>query len=343
MQDFNLEVQFFYNLTNLLELLNRNIKTNIMKQKTFTIYCLLISLLFTACVSQNRFNRVSEKIAQSESDKVVAEDKLKTCVAEREKLLNQNTSFSTDNEKLRRDTTERGDYQRKMQRNYAVLNESYDKLIKNQDRIQGFSNEELSKREKDLFASEKRINELNADLKAREQKVKTLETILASKDAAVTELKRKVSEALLSFKEKDLTIEVRNGKVYVSLSEQLLFKSGSIEVDAKGLDPLRKLASALKDQQDISINVEGHTDDVKIAKGSAGVKDNWDLSVLRATSITKILTEAGVNPIQITPSGRGEYLPVADGKTPEARQKNRRTEIILTPKLDELFKILENK
>lgn len=230
-----------------------------------------------------------------------------------------------------------------MQRNYAVLNESYDKLIKNQDRIQGFSNEELSKREKDLFASEKRINELNADLKAREQKVKTLETILASKDAAVTELKRKVSEALLSFKEKDLTIEVRNGKVYVSLSEQLLFKSGSIEVDAKGLDPLRKLASALKDQQDISINVEGHTDDVKIAKGSAGVKDNWDLSVLRATSITKILTEAGVNPIQITPSGRGEYLPVADGKTPEARQKNRRTEIILTPKLDELFKILENK
>lgn len=314
-----------------------------MKHSTLAIYVLLSAMLLSSCVSQNRFNRVNEKISQTEADKVSAEEKLKTCSAEREKLLTQNTSYSTENEKLRKDTTERGDYQRKMQRNYSTLNDSYDKLIKNQDRIQGFSNDELSKREKDLMASEKRVNELSNDVKNREERVKSLEAILANKDAAVNELRKKVSDALLSFKENDLSIQIKNGKVYVSLSEQLLFKSGSIEVDPKGLEPLRKLASALKDQQDVSVNVEGHTDDVKIAKGSNGVKDNWDLSVLRATSITKILTEAGVNPTKITPSGRGEFMPVAAGTSVDARQRNRRTEIILTPKLDELFKILDNK
>ena len=311
-----------------------------MKHFNFALYILLSGAILSSCVSQNRFSRVNEKLTLTEAEKLSAEEKLKTCNAEREKLLTQNTTYSAENEKFRKDTTERGDFQRKMQRNYATLNESYDKLIKNQDRIQGFSSDELSKREKELMASEKRINELSNDVKSREERVKNLEAILASKEAAVNDLKKKVSDALLSFKENDLTVQIKNGKVYVSLSEQLLFKSGSIEVDPKGLDPLKKLASALRDQQDITVNVEGHTDDVKIAKGANCVKDNWDLSVLRATSITKILTDAGVNPTKITPSGRGEFMPVAEGTSADARQRNRRTEIILTPKLDELFKIL---
>ncbi len=147
---------------------------------------------------------------------------------------------------------------------------------------------------------------------------------------------------MLSFKDGGITVNVKNGKVYVSLAEQLLFGSGSIEVDSKGVTALQQLAKAIKDQRDINILVEGHTDNVPISKKSQYMQDNWDLSVMRATSITKILTKAGVSSSQITPSGRGEFSALAANDTPQNKQKNRRTEIIITPNLDELFKILES-
>ncbi|RIJ41723.1 OmpA family protein [Pontibacter oryzae] len=192
-----------------------------------------------------------------------------------------------------------------------------------------------------LNMSKSQIERLNADLKAREQRLAELQRVLDEKEAAVTNLRNRVSNALLGFNDKDLTINVRNGKVYVSLAEQLLFNSGSTKIDPKGVDALRKLASVLKEQQDVNVLVEGHTDDVPIAKGTVGMQDNWDLSVLRATEITRILANAGVDPTRVTPSGRSKYVPLDETKTKEARQKNRRTEIILTPKLDELFQILE--
>jgi chemotaxis protein MotB len=145
----------------------------------------------------------------------------------------------------------------------------------------------------------------------------------------------------LGFKENDLTVHIKNGKVYVSLAEQLLFASGSTEVDPKGVNALQQLAKAIKDQHDINILIEGHTDNVPISRKSQYMQDNWDLSVMRATAITRILVRAGVSPRQITASGRGEYAPLAPNDTPANRQKNRRTEIIITPNLNELFKILE--
>jgi len=166
--------------------------------------------------------------------------------------------------------------------------------------------------------------------------------VLAAKDKAVQDLKNKITGALLNFKEGDITVKVKNGKVYVSLAEQLLFGSGSIEVDSKGVTALQQLAKAIKDQKDINILVEGHTDNVPISKKSQYMNDNWDLSVMRATAITKILTKAGVSSQHVTPSGRGEYMPLAANDTPQNKQKNRRTEIIITPNLDELFKILES-
>ncbi|WP_242928949.1 OmpA/MotB family protein [Pontibacter vulgaris] len=192
-----------------------------------------------------------------------------------------------------------------------------------------------------LNMSKSQIDKLNADLKAREQRLAELQRILDEKDKAVKNLRSKVSNALLGFNDKDLTVNVRNGKVYVSLAEQLLFNSGSTKVDPKGVDALKKLATVLKDQQDVNVVVEGHTDDVPVAKGTVGMQDNWDLSVLRATEITRIITDAGVAAERVTPSGRSKYVPLDVAKTKEARQKNRRTEIILTPKLDELFQILE--
>lgn len=193
----------------------------------------------------------------------------------------------------------------------------------------------------DLNMSKTQIDRLNADLKAREQRLTELQRVLDEKDKAVANLRKHVADALLGFNDKDLTIEVRNGKVYVSLAEQLLFNSGSTKIDPKGVEALRKLAAVLKEQKDVNVLVEGHTDDVPIAKGTAGMQDNWDLSVLRATEITRILATAGVDPTRVTPSGRSKYVPLDEAKTKEARQKNRRTEIILTPKLDELFQILE--
>ena len=183
---------------------------------------------------------------------------------------------------------------------------------------------------------------LSTSLAERERKVKELETILNNKDKAVQDLKNKIANSLLDFKASDLTVNVKNGKVYVSLAEQLLFGSGSIEVDKKGITALQQLAKAIKDQKDLQIMVEGHTDNVPISKASQYMHDNWDLSVMRATSITKILTGAGVSPNQITASGKGEYSPLAVNDSPQNKQKNRRTEIIITPNLDEIFKILEN-
>ena len=132
-------------------------------------------------------------------------------------------------------------------------------------------------------------------------------------------------------------------KVYVSLTEQLLFKSGSKTVDKKGVEALKKLAGALKGNDDLGVLVEGHTDNVPMSSSANGIKDNWDLSVLRATSIVRILTEEGVDPKNVSASGRGEYIPVDTADTKEARRKNRRIEIILTPKLDELFQMLQQQ
>ncbi len=192
-----------------------------------------------------------------------------------------------------------------------------------------------------LSNKDQQVTQLSADLQAREARLAEMQRILAEKDRAVNSLRQVVGKALLGFKESDLTVDVRNGKVYVSLSNQLLFKSGSTKVDAQGQEALKKLASVLQNQPDVNVVVEGHTDDVPVSKGTVGMTDNWDLSVLRATEITRILTEAGVGPQRVTPSGRSKYVPIDPATTAVARQKNRRTEIILTPKLDELFQILE--
>ncbi len=192
-----------------------------------------------------------------------------------------------------------------------------------------------------LNLTKSQVDQLSADLKVREARLAELQRILDEKDQAVKNLRSKVSNALLGFNDKDLTINVRNGKVYVSLAEQLLFNSGSTKVDPKGVEALKKLAQVLQEQKDVNVVVEGHTDDVPISKGTVGMQDNWDLSVLRATEITRILTNTGVAPERVTPSGRSKYVPLETASTKEARQKNRRTEIILTPNLDELFQILE--
>ena len=201
--------------------------------------------------------------------------------------------------------------------------------------------DELKQLEAQLNAQKKNLDELTIELQKREARVAELEGILKKKDDAVNDLKKKLSDALFGFEGKGLTITQKNGKVYVSMEESLLFASGSTTVETKGVDALKKVAKVLEQNSDINILIEGHTDDVPMV-GKGEIKDNWDLSVMRATSIVKIITKnSTVDPRRLTAAGRGEYFPIDPAKTTDARKKNRRTEIILTPKLDELFKVLE--
>ncbi len=177
----------------------------------------------------------------------------------------------------------------------------------------------------ELIERERTINELRAMINAQNEKVKQL---LGS-----------VKDALLGFSSDELTIREQNGKVYVAMSDKLLFQSGSARLDKRGEEALGKLAEVLNKQTDVDVFIEGHTDNKPIS--TAQFKDNWDLSVIRATSVVRILIEKyNVNPLQIQPSGRGEYMPVADNETAEGRSKNRRTEIIMAPKLDKLYQML---
>lgn len=254
--------------------------------------------------------------------------------------------------KLKDDTTSLGKGVRSTGSKMAELEKEHSQLstyYKNLLNSSGKQNRDMAQQQEQLLAIQQNLDHtrklndsLSTSLAEREKKVRELEQVMASKDKAVQDLKNKIGNALLNFKENDITVKVKNGKVYVSLAEQLLFGSGSIEVDSKGVTALQQLAKAIKDQRDINIMVEGHTDNVPISKKSQYMNDNWDLSVMRATSITRILTKAGVSTKQITASGRGESMPLAANDTPQNKQKNRRTEIIITPNLDELFRILES-
>lgn len=312
--------------------------------KHFILLFLLFFTLEGCIVSKKKYDDLLAQKVKTDGE-----------LAEQTSRLNKATTELADLNatliKLKNDTTDMGEVLRSTSQKLEGLNTEYDQLnayYKNLLNSSGKLNRDLTLQKEQLLAIQdnlertRKLNDsLSVNLEDRERKVKELEQVLANKDKAVQDLKNRISNALLNFKENDLTVNIKNGKVYVSLAEQLLFGSGSVEVDSKGVTALQQLARALKDQKDIHIMVEGHTDNVPISKKSTYMQDNWDLSVMRATAITKILTKGGVSPNQITASGKGEFSPLAANTSPENKQKNRRTEIIITPNLDELFKILE--
>lgn len=312
----------------------------------FQLIALALLLSLQSCiVTKKKYDDMLAQKVRTEGDLAEKTDQFNKAQGQLEDL---NSKMA----KLKEDTTSLGEQKRSTSQKLADLNKEYETLnayYKNLLNNSGKLNRDLAQHKDQLFAIQENLertrkanDSLSVSLAEREKKVKELETVLANKDKAVQDLKNKISNALLNFKENDLTVNVKNGKVYVSLAEQLLFKSGSIDVDAKGESALQQLAKAIKDQKDIQIMVEGHTDNVPIGKKSQYMQDNWDLSVMRATSITKILTKAGVSTNQITASGKGEFSPLVANTSDQNKQKNRRTEIIITPHLDELFKILNS-
>lgn len=332
-----------------------------MKKQTFgLIACMAVYtatlIIMDGCVSKKKFTELSKKKVRLEADFAECQDTAASLKKSKEQLQ---VAYNKATDKIKSLTEDSSQLADNLARTKVLLDDQtgiserlrkdYKELLANYSAESNKLSSNLAKKEQQLLDRERELqqqktknDQLLSDLQEREKRLKELEKILKSKDSAVTMLRNKVTEALLAFKDKGLTVSVKNGKVYVSLSEKLLFESGSVKVDKKGEEALKRLADVLKSQRDVNIMVEGHTDDVPVSKGSAVFQDNWDLSVLRATEITRILIGEGLDGKRVTPSGHAEYIPVAEGKTTEARQKNRRTEIILTPKLDELFKILDN-
>lgn len=194
---------------------------------------------------------------------------------------------------------------------------------------------ELEKLQENVSSLQENKSDLEKSLQEREARVKELESAIAARDAKNKALREKLNEALLGFDASDLSVEERDGKIYVSLSQNLLFASGSAKLDKGGISALEKLAEVLKKNQDIAIMVEGHTD----TDGAA--RSNWELSTDRALSIVYQLTDNGVAPERITAAGRGEHVPIASNDSKEGKARNRRTEIILSPNLNEIFDILK--
>lgn len=185
------------------------------------------------------------------------------------------------------------------------------------------------------------LNQKKNELNERERTINELQQMINAQNEKVRKLLSSVKDALLGFSSDELTVREKDGKVYVAMSDKLLFQSGSARLDKRGEEALGKLAEVLNKQTDIDVFIEGHTDNKPI--NTVQFKDNWDLSVIRATSVVRILIKNyNVNPLQIQPSGRGEYMPVDDNETAEGRSKNRRTEIIMAPKLDKLFQMLQS-
>ncbi len=206
-----------------------------------------------------------------------------------------------------------------------------------EDRLQGLDANYASLRSN----SSTEINKLSDDLKKREERLREVEEILRKRDEAANALKNKLQQALLGFQQSGLSVDIRDGKVYVSLTDKLLFASGSIVIDEKGKQALQELATVLKTQPEINISVEGHTDNQRVVN-LGQIKDNWDLSVLRATSVVRYLTDVQkIENSRITATGKGEYQPIENASSAEARSRNRRIEIVLSPKLDELYNLIK--
>jgi chemotaxis protein MotB len=250
--------------------------------------------------------------------------------------------LKAERDKLATDYTASSNNLKTLQASYNALEKNSDEALKaNMDKNRELL-AQLESKEKALAAEKDRLNKLSADLKDRSDRVNELEGMIAAKEASMKKLKETLSKSLKAFEGKGLTIQQKDGKVYVSMENKLLFESGSWNVGIEGKKAVDLVGKVLGDNPDINVLIEGHTDNDKIVGAiGGGVESNWDLSTKRATAIVNIISSnAKVKKENLTAAGRGEYSPLMSNDTPDGKAKNRRIEIILTPKLDEISKML---
>ncbi|MWB93648.1 OmpA family protein [Flavobacterium sp. GA093] len=310
--------------------------------KKASIGLLVIALSTTSCVSKKIYNDLESKYSDlKKENRSIADENAELQKAksqlelERDNLTKNLNSTKADLDKQKADLAA-------AQKKFNVLQDSYNALEKN-------SNDALEKnmsKNRELLAQleakSKALAEEQARLDKTAKRLDELEAMIAAKEAAMKTLKETLSKALNGFEGKGLTVEQKNGKVYVSMENKLLFNSGSWAVGTEGRKAVVELGKVLGDNPDLSVLIEGHTDDDPYA-GSGPIANNWDLSTKRATAIVGILSEnTKINKQKLTAAGRSEFSPLASNATPEGKAKNRRIEIILTPNLDEIEKMLND-
>ncbi len=333
-----------------------------MKTISHIIITLNIVLLF-ACVPARQFQELQENYNKCNEETDILKDDNEDLTIQSTELSSKIKVLDEEVNTLIADTSIKSDRLKELKNNLDKITRQYndlqiaqDELLKGNDQETKLllkqlqlTQEDLQKREDKARAMEAKVNaekqeliKLKAELEERNKRLVELEKILYSKDSVMNALKDKVSKALLGFENNGLTVTRQEGKIYVSLEEKLLFASGSAEIGTEGVKAIKNLGVVLADNPEINIMIEGHTDDLDYIPDAA-IKDNWDLSVKRANTVVRILLQnKKIDPKRLTAAGRSEFNPLDPSKTAEARRKNRRTEIILTPKLDELFEIIDS-
>ena len=309
----------------------------------------LVIFTSTSCVSSKLYKELEGKYTNLKNDYDTLNADSESVLSGKNALQNQFDQLQSEYDatvlernQLQQDVTA-------LQKKYDALNDSYTALEQNSsksiaDNVQ--KNRELlaqlDAKETALAAENDRLLKLEADMQERSQRIAELEALIAPKDQAMRDLKDAISNALTAFEGKGLTVEQRNGKVYVSMENKLLFKSGSWAIGVDGRTAIEQLGTVLADNPEIAVLIEGHTDNDPFSSGGQ-IANNWDLSTKRATAIVQILNENdAINPESLTAAGRGEFAPIATNETNEGKARNRRIEVVLTPKLDEISKLLNN-
>ncbi|MCT4630564.1 OmpA family protein [Winogradskyella sp.] len=307
----------------------------------------LTLITLSSCVSKKIYTDLEDKYADLKKENRTLSEDIEKLSTEKNSLSNDLNATSKQYDTVLEELSQLKSELAATKTNRDNLKASYDALEKNSSAEIAKNSKknrellaQLEAKEQALAAENERLEKLKKELESRSKRVAELESVIAAKDANMRALKDAVSKALTNFEGKGLTVEQRNGKVYVSMENKLLFKSGSWSVGTEGRKAVQQLGSVLAENPDIAILIEGHTDNVPY-KGNAQLSGNWDLSTKRATAIVNILREnTSINPENLTAAGRGEYAPVASNDTAEGKAKNRRIEVILTPKLDEISKLL---
>ena len=311
---------------------------------------LLIVALTTSCVSKKLYNDLESKYADLKKENREMSDSSEELAKAKNKLELDQTALQDE---LNKTKAQRDKYLADLtagQNNLKTLQSSYSALEKNSDDVLKTNMDKnrellakLEAKEKALAAEQERLNKLMADFQERSNRVAELEGVINAQTENLKKLKETLSKALNAFEGKGLTVEQKNGKVYVSMENKLLFQTGSWAVGSEGRKAVVEVGKVLGQNPEISVLIEGHTDNDKFAGAVGQIENNWDLSTKRATAIVTILSEnKAINKKNLTAAGRGEYAPLASNETAEGKAKNRRIEIILTPKLDEISKMLND-
>lgn len=312
-----------------------------MKERIITVGIGIV--LLSSCVSTQKHNELEARYRNSmrENTKLRKDSNaLKKLQKEHHSLQESKNLLALEKENLQNELASLNQNYRSLKEDYEALSSKNSVMLKENAEKNRQLLSDLEKTRSELNNKKASLAKTELELADKINRINNLEALLSKQKQTLTDLKNNVKKALKSYDGKGLTVEEKEGKVYISMENKLLFASGKWIVGEEGVTTLKQVSKVLREEEDLNILIEGHTDNVEF-NGATVVKDNWDLSVMRATSITKILEKNGLSSIQMTAAGRGAYIPIADNNSPEGKAKNRRVEIILTPNYNQILKILD--